>query len=176
MTAAAHGMGRRLARALGLALAVGLAGCVELTSSFESPASTTAPPPPRETARANPQITTVPPEPPASASVRRAPATATGTEQPQPQPRPAVAVDPEGLLGLDASDLHRRLGTPSDVELDGPAEVWQYAVGDCLLRLYLYADIGTGARRTLRYDAAPVDGKKADCTPLTTTGAADGQG
>lgn len=165
-------MGRRLARTLGLALVIGLTGCAELMSSFESSTSTTAPPP-RETARVSPQITTVPPEPPASASVRRAPAPATGGGQPQP----VVAVDPEGLLGLDASDLHRRLGTPSDVELEGPAEVWQYAVGDCLLRLYLYADIGTGARRTLRYDAAPVDGKKVDCSPpLTTTGAADGQG
>jgi hypothetical protein len=167
-------MGRRLARTLGLALVVGLAGCAELMSSFESSPTTTAPPP-RETARVSPQITTVPPEPPASGSVRRPPApAATGNSG---QSRPAVAVDPEGLLGLDASDLHRRLGTPNDVELEGPAEVWQYAVGDCLLRLYLYADIGTGARRTLRYDAAPVDGKKVDCSPpLTTTGAADGQG
>lgn len=163
-------MGRRLARTLGLALVVGLAGCAEMMSSLET---STSAPPPREAARATPQITTVPPEPPTSGAVRRAPAPATGSGRPQPP----VAVDPEGLLGLDASDLHRRLGTPSDVELEGPAEVWQYAVGDCVLRLYLYADIGTGERRTLRYDAAPIDGKNVECSPpLTTTGAADGQG
>lgn len=170
MTAAAHGWGRRCARALALALVAGVVGCAELRPP---PDPSAAMPPPEETARVNPQITTVPPEPPTSTGANRPPKADTDDKQPQP----AIAVDPEGLLGLDAAELHRRLGTPSEVETEGPAEVWQYAFGDCLLRLYLYADIGTGARRTLRYDAAPVPDKNADCSPpLTTTGAADGRG
>lgn len=169
MTAVAQGLRPRWVRALAVVLAAGLSACTALNPPPQ-PVSTTMPHP--ETARGAPSITTVPPEPPRSATVRRAPA----GQPADSEAATAGPVDPERLLGLDSSDLHRQLGTPETVEIEGPAEVWQYAVGDCVLRLFLYADIGTGARRTLRYDAHPIADSSADCSPPLPRTAANGKG
>lgn len=143
--------GRRFLRTglLVALLAGGLAGCGE----FSLPTLT---PPPIEAPAPKRQIATVPPKLPAKTQ-----------EKPQEKSRPPALVDPERLVGLDAAGLHDALGTPATIDSKGPAEVWQYRVGECLLRFYLYADIGTGARRTLRYDTAPAPGapKGVDCKP-----------
>ncbi len=46
--------------------------------------------------------------------------------------------DPDHLMGLDASALRARLGAPSFLRRDNPAQLWRYAGQGCLLELYLY--------------------------------------
>ena len=47
---------------------------------------------------------------------------------------------PEGLTGLDESDLTEFLGVPSFVRRDGAAQIWQYRNDGCALDLFLYPE------------------------------------
>ena len=51
----------------------------------------------------------------------------------------------EALIGLDSEALGRLAGTPSLRRQEGPAEVWQYRVRDCVMDAYLYAGVNAGA-------------------------------
>ncbi len=46
--------------------------------------------------------------------------------------------DLEGLRGLPASELARRLGEPDFLREEPPAVIWQYRSEDCVLDLFLY--------------------------------------
>ena len=46
--------------------------------------------------------------------------------------------DPKQLVGLDNATVRRALGDPIRIRSDEPAEVWQYATGECIVDLYLY--------------------------------------
>lgn len=150
--------GYRRWRLLAVLLVGSLAGCSGASWPTLSAPDTSAP------SSATPKIATVPPKLPKTTKQHPA-ATAT-------------SVDPERLLGMNAAGLRDNLGPPSAVTADGPAEIWEYAMGECLLRLYLYADIGTGERRTLRYNAsrAPGAGADTDCKPPLSRSAGDGSG
>jgi hypothetical protein len=51
--------------------------------------------------------------------------------------------DPKELVGLDHAVVRRALGEPLHVRNEMPAQVWQYATGDCVVDLYLYDQAGT---------------------------------
>ncbi len=55
---------------------------------------------------------------------------------------PPINDDPQQLLGLSGSVVAERLGAPSLVRRDGPAEIWQYKAAACILDVFLYADTG----------------------------------
>jgi hypothetical protein len=50
------------------------------------------------------------------------------------------------LVGLDGPAVERLLGKPDLSRKEPFAEVWQYAHGDCVLFLFIYAEAGGGAR------------------------------
>lgn len=50
--------------------------------------------------------------------------------------------DPKELVGLDHAAIRRALGDPVRIRNDRPAQVWQYATGDCIVDLYLYSSNG----------------------------------
>ena len=51
--------------------------------------------------------------------------------------------DPKELVGLDHTVVRRALGDPLRIRSDLPAQVWQYATGDCIVDLYLYNQGGS---------------------------------
>jgi len=50
--------------------------------------------------------------------------------------------DPKELVGLDHVVVRRALGEPLHIRNEMPAQVWQYATGDCVVDLYLYDQDG----------------------------------
>jgi len=50
--------------------------------------------------------------------------------------------DPKELVGLDHKVVRRALGDPRHIRNELPAQVWQYATGDCIVDLYLYNQDG----------------------------------
>ena len=50
--------------------------------------------------------------------------------------------DPKELVGLDHAVVRRALGDPLRIRNELPAQVWQYATGDCIVDLYLYDQDG----------------------------------
>jgi hypothetical protein len=50
--------------------------------------------------------------------------------------------DPKELVGLDHTVVRRALGDPLHIRNEMPAQVWQYATGDCVVDLYLYDQNG----------------------------------
>ncbi len=50
--------------------------------------------------------------------------------------------DPKELVGLDHTVVRRALGDPQHIRNELPAQVWQYATGDCIVDLYLYDQDG----------------------------------
>ena len=70
---------------------------------------------------------------------------------------PQINDDPQQLLGLSGIAVARRLGAPSLVRRDGPAEIWQYQETACILDVFLYTNTdGQHVRyvelRSPRYD------------------------
>lgn len=82
------------------------------------------PPPPRE---APPPVEPAPPAEPA--------------EPAAPPPR----FEPRAFLGLERSELEGRFGRPDLVRREGPAEVWQYVSGPCVLHFFFYPGSRTAA-------------------------------
>lgn len=76
----------------------------------------------------------------------RAPAAAVAAARP-----PTLNDDPARLLHLDPTALRSLLGAPDFVRRDGPARLWRYRHGTCLLDLILYAEGGAAASFTVRY-------------------------
>jgi hypothetical protein len=50
--------------------------------------------------------------------------------------------DPKELVGLDHTVVRRAFGDPLHIRNELPAQVWQYATGDCIVDLYLYDQDG----------------------------------
>ena len=63
-------------------------------------------------------------------------------------PMPHLTGDPAELVGLDNATVRRVLGDPQRIRNDHPAQVWQYATGDCIVDLYLYS---RGGAMTVTY-------------------------
>lgn len=81
--------------------------------------------------------------------------------------RGVADIRPDQLLGLDGDRLTATLGPADFRRADGPAEIWQYRDGTCVLDLFLYADPAAGGLRVEHVDvrdrsATPVSGG-SDC-------------
>jgi len=72
------------------------------------------------------------------------PAAAHGIEAAGATIMPAARLtgDPKELVGLDHTVVRRALGEPLHIRNEMPAQVWQYATGDCIVDLYLYDQDG----------------------------------
>ncbi|WP_154667414.1 hypothetical protein [Niveispirillum irakense] len=114
------------------------------------PLALVAPPPP-------PPPTPVPSRKP---KVPAATATPAAIRPPAPLPAapptgPAPLVDrfnPEKLIGLSADETESLLGRPTRVEEMPPGRTWQYAKGDCVLRIHMFMEMTTRSFRTLSYE------------------------
>lgn len=95
------------------------------------------------------------------------------TEAPQalavlPPPGKAPRTDgkggytPDDLVGLDGPSVERLLGKPDLSRKEPFAEVWQYAHGDCVLFLFIYAQDGGVARVTHAETGARDGGKNPE--------------
>ena len=58
-------------------------------------------------------------------------------------------------MGLAKADLEARLGRPSMVRLEHPAEVWQYRGEACVFDLFLYPE--DELRRVIYFEARDLD-------------------
>jgi hypothetical protein len=72
------------------------------------------------------------------------PAAAHGIDGTTPASAPIARLtgDPKELVGLDHAVVRRALGDPLHIRNETPAQVWQYATGDCIVDLYLYDQDG----------------------------------
>ena len=57
--------------------------------------------------------------------------------------KPEPEIRPESLIGAGRSGLIVRLGTPTLLRREPPAEFWQFTGDGCVLHVYLY-ETGTG--------------------------------
>jgi len=48
--------------------------------------------------------------------------------------------DAATLVGLNKAAVQNQLGAPQLIRRDGPAEVWQYLAGACILDLFFYKE------------------------------------
>jgi hypothetical protein len=64
----------------------------------------------------------------------------------------------ERLVGLDADQVQRLLGPPSEYADRPPAKVWVYRTERCKLDLSLYLDVKSKVFRTLAYEVTSHDG------------------
>ena len=53
-----------------------------------------------------------------------------------------AAPDPAELIGLEAAEVEKRLGSPELVRREAGARVWQYTSSSCVLDLFLYEEGG----------------------------------
>ncbi|WP_419902712.1 hypothetical protein [Kiloniella sp.] len=52
--------------------------------------------------------------------------------------QPEIDDDPEKLLGINSKQLMAKLGEPSLIRRENPAEIWQYSTNSCVLDLVFY--------------------------------------
>jgi len=92
----------------------------------------------------------------------------TPTPQPtRPQPAPVVPHERGDLIGLTASELIQRLGTPALQIREGTSLKLQFRAQTCVLDAYLYpSPTGQGVARVTHVDArlrSGVDTSQASC-------------
>ncbi len=132
--------GRRLEAPVALlATAALLAACQVPQSSLHATRSSVA----------QTQTQSQPPASPAPIAPRQTPLAATpavahGVEDASSSiaPMQHFSGDPKELVGLDHTVVRRALGEPTRIRNELPAQVWQYATGDCVVDLYLYDQDG----------------------------------
>ena len=66
-------------------------------------------------------------------------------------------VSPERLIGLDAENVERLLGPPTELADRPPAKGWRYRTERCTLDLSLYLDVKSKVFRTLAYEVTSHD-------------------
>jgi hypothetical protein len=91
-------------------------------------------------------------------------ATAATPDAAEPVP---VDARPDRFLGLSAKAVAGELGRPALIRREGPAAVWQYRPGGCVLDLVFYAKAGT--RRVAHLEARdPKDAAPSPAEPCLT--------
>ena len=88
------------------------------------------------------------------------------TPEPQPvapQPRPVVPRERGDLIGLSASELIQRFGTPTLQVREGTSLKLQFRAPTCVLDAYLYpSPTGQGLARVTHVDARLKSGNDTD--------------
>ena len=92
---------------------------------------------------------------------------ATAPEQPQPQPRPLLVTPAPPLrgelIGLTASELVQRLGSPALQVREGQSLKLQFRGSRCILDTYLYPPLNSsGPERVAHVDARLPSGTETD--------------
>jgi hypothetical protein len=90
---------------------------------------------------------------------------ATAPPAPEPQPTPVTQAPPErgDLVGLTASELVQRLGTPALQIREGQSLKLQFRAPSCILDAYLYLPAsGQGPERVTHVDARLRSGVDTD--------------
>jgi hypothetical protein len=80
--------------------------------------------------------------------------------------RAAAAPRPEDLAGRPPAWVRETLGAPSLTRREAPAEVWQYAGGDCVVDVFFYPPADGGAPAVAYLDSRDMTGgalPPADC-------------
>lgn len=111
-----------------------------------------------------------------------------GAAPPAPEPRPEagsgggaeLAVVRPGprrsfaeLVGLTDSQVRAELGSPQQISERPPALVWRYDFPGCVLQLFLFADVASGAAKALTFEAvaAPTESEiDARCARVLADG------
>lgn len=112
------------------------------------PLALVPPPPP-------PPPTPVPSRKPKVPAAKANPAAIRPPAIPAPSPVPVPVTgrfNPEKLIGLSADETESLLGRPLRVEEMPPGRTWQYAQGDCVLRIHMFMEMTTRSFRTLSYE------------------------
>ena len=74
-----------------------------------------------------------------------------GPEQPPEKP-------PFGeLVGLNADELLRQMGSPSEVRIQSPATIWEYRFSGCSLALFLFRDVNNQLLKALTFETAGLE-------------------
>jgi len=96
-----------------------------------------------------------------TARARPAPAAPLPAAKPAPrstEPVPdTTGVSPDRLIGLDAENVERLLGPPTELADRSPAKGWRYRTERCTLDLSLYLDVKSKVFRTLAYEVTSHD-------------------
>lgn len=85
------------------------------------------------------------------------------------RPIPADAPTPDDIAGKTPILVRGRLGAPSLTRREPPAEVWQYAGGDCVIDIVFYPPPQAEGLRAAHLASRDLDGRPlppADCLGL----------
>lgn len=143
-----------------LAAAVLAAACEDAAAPLSAPPFAKAAPA-ADTGPLPAALAPAPPEAAGPVPAPPAPSAAAAAARP-----PALDDDPARLLHLDPTALRSLLGAPDFVRRDGPARIWRYRHGACLLDLILYAERGAASSFTVRYVEARTP--EAEAAPSQT--------
>ncbi|GJL86911.1 MAG: hypothetical protein DHS20C03_06200 [Minwuia thermotolerans] len=61
------------------------------------------------------------------------------------------------LVGLNADELLRQMGSPSEVRIQSPATIWEYRFSGCSLALFLFRDVNNQLLKALTFETAGLD-------------------
>jgi hypothetical protein len=62
---------------------------------------------------------------------------------------------PSDMIGRDESGIRSMIGNPTKTHTEGSTTVWSYEKDGCVLDLFLFYDVKTGAQRVLSYEIKP---------------------
>lgn len=58
------------------------------------------------------------------------------------------------LVGLNADELLRHMGSPAEVRIQTPATIWEYRFSGCSLALFLFRDVNNQLLKALTFETA----------------------
>ena len=61
------------------------------------------------------------------------------------------------LVGLNADELLRQMGSPSEVRIQSPATIWEYRFSGCSLALFLFRDVNNQLLKALTFETAGLE-------------------
>lgn len=61
------------------------------------------------------------------------------------------------LVGLNADELLRQMGSPSEVRIQSPATIWEYRFSGCTLALFLFRDVNNQLLKALTFETAGLE-------------------
>lgn len=81
----------------------------------------------------------------------------------KPRPKPPApplspSLDPATLIGLNQAEVLAAFGEPKNRKDAAPAQVWQYAAGECEVELFFYLDLSDEQFHLLNYDTNQPNG------------------
>ncbi len=83
------------------------------------------------------------------------------------------------LVGLNADELLRQMGSPTEVRIQSPATIWEYRFSGCSLALFLFRDVNNQLLKALTFETAGLEvdttvGRDERCPDPVAEKVADG--